>query len=138
MTKISYFICKGVSCIYNTNNKIIRHSVPKLHDPLSGPSEPGGPRGALPPTSPPSPPTPPPPPPPHPPPPSPTFWLLIFFIINDSKNKLRKLSVLKTEIRYLLRKKFFNKTSNIRIYNWHQTVQWLCFSIRIIGKNNRF
>ena len=35
MTKIkSYFICKGVSCTYNTNNKIIRHSVPKLYDPL--------------------------------------------------------------------------------------------------------
>ena len=35
VTKIkSYFICKGVSCTYNTNNKIIRHSVPKLHDPL--------------------------------------------------------------------------------------------------------
>ena len=35
MTKTkSYFICKGVSCTYNANYKIIRHSVPKLHDPL--------------------------------------------------------------------------------------------------------
>ena len=35
VTKIkSYFICKGVSCTYNTSNKIISHSVPKLHDPL--------------------------------------------------------------------------------------------------------
>ena len=35
VTKIkSYFICKGVSCTYNTNNKIIRHSVPKFHEPL--------------------------------------------------------------------------------------------------------
>ena len=34
MTNIkSYFICKGVSCTYNANNKI-RHSVPKLDDPL--------------------------------------------------------------------------------------------------------
>ena len=23
------------------------------------------------------------------------------------------------------------------LYNWHQTTQWLCFSIRIIGKSNR-
>ena len=30
----SYFICKGVSCAYNRNNKIIRHSVPTLQDPL--------------------------------------------------------------------------------------------------------
>ena len=30
----SCLICKGVSCTYNTSNKIIRDSVPKLHDSL--------------------------------------------------------------------------------------------------------
>ena len=30
----SYFICKGVSCTYNTSNKIMKHSVSTLHDPL--------------------------------------------------------------------------------------------------------
>ena len=35
MTRIkSYYICKGVNCTCNTNIKIVRHSAPKLHDPL--------------------------------------------------------------------------------------------------------
>ena len=35
MTRIkSYYICRGVNCTCNTNIKIVRHSAPKLHDPL--------------------------------------------------------------------------------------------------------
>ena len=43
----------------------------------------------------------------------PTFWLLMFFIINDSEKKLKKCYVLKTEIDYHLRKKSLNRTNNI-------------------------
>ena len=49
------------------------------------------------------------------PPLPPNFWLLMFFIISDSKKKLKKCYVLKTEILHRLRKRSFNRTSNIRI-----------------------
>ena len=39
----------------------------------------------------------------------------MFFIISDSKKKLKKCYVLKTEILHRLRKRSFNRTSNIRI-----------------------
>ena len=45
----------------------------------------------------------------------PKFWLLMFFTINDSKKKLKKCYVLKTEILHRIRKRSFNRTSNIRI-----------------------
>ena len=78
--------------------------------------------------------------------PPPNFLTANFFFINDNKKKLKKCKVLKTEIQYRLHKLRFsitlNKTSNIshnqakfNLYNRHQTTQWLCFSIAIIGKN---
>lgn len=62
--------------------------------------------------------------------PCPTFWLLMFFIINHSKKKLKKCENLKTEIHCCLRKKSISKFS---LYNLHQTTQ--CFSNGIIKKN---
>ena len=52
----------------------------------TGPLEPGVAKGGLPPLP-------------------PNFWLLMFFIISDSKKKLKKCYVLKTEILHRLRKR---------------------------------
>ena len=75
-------------------------------------------------------------------PPRKTFLLLIFFIIDNNK-KNEEFKVFKTEIQYpLCKKSFLNITSNIlhnwtkiSLYNRHQTPQWLCFSIKIMGQN---
>ena len=71
-----------------------------------------------------------------------TFLLLFSFIIDNNK-KTEEFKVLKTEIQYpFFKKSFLNITSNIlhnwtkiSLYNGHQTPQWLCFSIKIMGQN---